>query len=262
MGEGRPEGAPLLSPEGHADASEHRGELALDVPGLDAKDADAVPAEVVIPQAVMHLAPRVCGPVDLDGEPRLRGKEVDDGGAEDDLPAELDAEPACPEGLPKDALRRRRVPTRVASTRGEESALVTKRRKEKTHGASVPARAPASCPTGADAVTAAKIRAIRIARPLARRVRHGTRPAPSLVRRQAGSSSSAVTCPTAGRRAVVLGVAMQVLVSSVLVPGVAAAKGGHDCRDHTSGPQVTEVTEPTEPSRGLCASPCSLAGIA
>ncbi|MFO0640720.1 MAG: hypothetical protein U0183_15985 [Polyangiaceae bacterium] len=44
------------------------------------------------------------GTVDLDDEPGLWSKEVDDGGAEDDLAAEFDAEPSGAKSLPEDAL--------------------------------------------------------------------------------------------------------------------------------------------------------------
>ena len=119
--------APLpRSPERFTDAREHNLKLTLHVPRLHAKDTHPIPAEVLIPQAVTHLAADMGGSVDLDGEPWLRGKEVDDGGAKDDLAPKLDAQPTCPEGLPEDALRRRGVPPRVLRTRGEEGAIVTK----------------------------------------------------------------------------------------------------------------------------------------
>ena len=54
--EGRAERARLASPEGRANAPEHRGQRALDVPRLDPQHAHSVPPEVRVPLAVAPFA--------------------------------------------------------------------------------------------------------------------------------------------------------------------------------------------------------------
>ena len=254
----------LGSPEGLANADEHRGQRTLDVPGLDPKDAHAVPREVRVSLTVAPLEADVGRAVDLDDEPGLGSKEVDDGGAEDDLAPELDAEPSGAECLPEDALRRGGVPPRVLRARDEEGAIVTKRRKEKTHGASVAARAPASCPPGADDVTAAKSRTRSLAEPLARRVRHGTQPALSPSRRAWGSGR---TTGTLGRSVMhqVLPRVLGVVVTSVVTSysAMADARPGPSAVGRAGERQeAPRVDEDLAPRHELCASPYPLAGFA
>ena len=124
--EGRAERARLASPEGRANAPEHRGQRALDVPRLDPQHLHAVPREVRVSLAVAPLAAHVGGAVDLHDEPRLGSEEVDDGGAEDDLAPEFDAETPPTQRLPQDALRGGGVTPRVLRTGRKEVALVTK----------------------------------------------------------------------------------------------------------------------------------------
>jgi len=91
------------------DATEHFRQRALDLPSFDAEGADTVTLEVGVACAVMCFSAAVRSAVDFDGEPRFWGEEVYDDVPEDDLAAELHAEPSAAEGLPKEPLRGRGI---------------------------------------------------------------------------------------------------------------------------------------------------------
>ena len=90
--------------EGRADSANHRGDIALDAPSLEAESAYAEGGETYITRGVVGGMRGVGSAVDLDGEGAGGGKEVDDEAVEGDLPAKADAEGGIAQVEPEDAL--------------------------------------------------------------------------------------------------------------------------------------------------------------
>ena len=87
--------------------------------------------------------------------------------------------------------------------------------------------------------------------PSARSLIHGTHPAP--VRSTGAIRSSRSGGPT---RVVTRGLAVATAV------GLLSNRGDAEARERRAEAHGAGVFEPTAPNQGLCASPCSLAGIA